>query len=76
MPAVKLAHFEIDKDFKYTSSPVPNWRYGESIESTPEGRAWAEGEKSGWTVIDPSEETARYLIYLIYVTLNLRITLQ
>ncbi|PPQ88533.1 hypothetical protein CVT25_009913 [Psilocybe cyanescens] len=59
MPAVQLPPFDLNKGFKYTSSPVPTWRYGQSIESTPEGKAWAEGEKAGWTVIDPTKETAR-----------------
>ncbi|KAH9477470.1 hypothetical protein JR316_0009686 [Psilocybe cubensis] len=66
MPAEKLAQFDHEKGFEYTTSPVPNWRYGESIQSSSEGKAWAEGEKLGWTVIDPSEETTRRM-YAIMV---------
>ncbi|KAF8906802.1 hypothetical protein CPB84DRAFT_1813712 [Gymnopilus junonius] len=45
-----------DFDFKYTASPNPGWTYGQGIEATPEGRAWAEGESAGWTVIETAKE--------------------
>ncbi|KAF5318421.1 hypothetical protein D9619_010923 [Psilocybe cf. subviscida] len=48
-------------EFRYTESPNPNWTYGQRIESTEQGREWAEGEKQGWTVIDTSKADKRQL---------------
>ncbi|PPQ91595.1 hypothetical protein CVT25_013693 [Psilocybe cyanescens] len=55
----QLPPFEKNKGFKMCTSPNPNWTYGQHIEETPEGRAWAEGEKAGWTVVDTSKEETR-----------------
>ncbi|KDR68334.1 hypothetical protein GALMADRAFT_146302 [Galerina marginata CBS 339.88] len=52
----ELPPFVPTTGFKYTASPNPTWTYGQGIEATPEGQAWAEGEKAGWTVIDASTE--------------------
>jgi flavin reductase (DIM6/NTAB) family NADH-FMN oxidoreductase RutF len=57
----ELPPFVFTKEFKYTASPNPGWTYGQGIETTPEGRAWAEGEKAGWKVIDASKEEPRKL---------------
>ncbi|KAI0073583.1 hypothetical protein K474DRAFT_1627341 [Panus rudis PR-1116 ss-1] len=38
--------------FEYTNSPNPGFTYGQKVDSTPEGKAWVEGEKDGWTDID------------------------
>lgn len=57
----ELPSFVPTKEFKYTASPNPGWTYGQGIETTPSGRAWAEGEKAGWTVIDASAEDPRKL---------------
>ncbi|KAF9057199.1 hypothetical protein BJ165DRAFT_15538 [Panaeolus papilionaceus] len=48
-----------------TTSPNPSWGYGQRIESSPAGKAWAEGEKEGWTVIDPQTEDRRRLYLLL-----------
>jgi len=56
MSSQDLPSFTPTKEFKFTTSPNPGWTYGQSIEATPEGRAWIEGEKAGWTVIDTAKE--------------------
>lgn len=42
--------------FKYTLPPNPSFHYGQSVDSTPQGKEWVEGEKDGWKVIDTSKE--------------------
>ncbi|KAF8970414.1 hypothetical protein BDZ97DRAFT_1791252 [Flammula alnicola] len=54
-----LPPFDHTSEFKYTASPNPGWTFGQGIQATPEGRAWAEGEKEGWTVVDTSTEESR-----------------
>ncbi|KAF8167425.1 hypothetical protein B0H34DRAFT_16438 [Crassisporium funariophilum] len=61
MMTSKLPEFVPAKGFKYTASPNPGWTYGQGVESTPEGRAWAEGEKAGWKTIDTSTADPRQL---------------
>jgi hypothetical protein len=45
----------------YTEPPQPEWTYGQGIEATADGRAWAEGEKAGWKTIDTATEDPRFL---------------
>ncbi|KDR69442.1 hypothetical protein GALMADRAFT_145487 [Galerina marginata CBS 339.88] len=54
-----LPQYVPTQGFKYTAAPNPGWTYGQSIDATPEGRAWADGEKEGWTVVDGSTEDPR-----------------
>jgi hypothetical protein len=42
--------------FQYTDPENTSWTWGKSVESTPEGKAWADGEKEGWQVIDTAKE--------------------
>jgi hypothetical protein len=49
--------------FTYTEPPQPEWTYGQGIEATADGRAWAaEGEKAGWKTIDTAKEDPRFLL--------------
>ena len=48
-------------EFKYTTPPHPEWTYGQGIEATAYGRAWAEGEKAGWKTIDTATEDPRFV---------------
>ncbi|CAA7267220.1 unnamed protein product [Cyclocybe aegerita] len=54
-----LPPFVPTKEFKYSAPPNPGWTYGQGIEATEDGRAWAEGEKAGWKVVDISKEDPR-----------------
>ena len=47
--------------FTKTEPPHPGWTYGQGVDATAEGRAWAEGEKAGWKTIDPATEDIRFL---------------
>lgn len=58
--SANLPPFE-PSEFRYTASPNPDWTYGQRIESTEQGKEWAEGEKQGWTVIDTSKADKRSL---------------
>lgn len=42
--------------FEYTLPPNPHFTYGQGVDSTPNGKAWLEGEEEGWKVINPSIE--------------------
>jgi len=55
----ELPPFKHTKQFTYTTSPNPEWTFGQDIEVTHEGREWVEGEKAGWKVIDTSKEDPR-----------------
>ncbi|PPQ65121.1 hypothetical protein CVT24_003012 [Panaeolus cyanescens] len=46
-------------EYKLTTSPNPTWKFGQPVESSPEGQAWLEGEKAGWTVIDTQKDDRR-----------------
>ncbi|KAH9477469.1 hypothetical protein JR316_0009685 [Psilocybe cubensis] len=61
MSSEELPAFEKNKGFKVCTSPNPEWTYGQRVEETPEGKAWVEGEKAGWTVVDTSKEETRRL---------------
>ncbi|KAJ8519259.1 hypothetical protein ONZ45_g3799 [Pleurotus djamor] len=52
-------------DFEYTTPPNPNWRFGEQVESSDEGKAWLAGETNGWSVIDTSKIEPRNLYKLM-----------
>ena len=47
---------------QYVEPPNPSWTFGQKVEATPEGRAFMEGEKQGWTSIDPAEQSAAYVV--------------
>jgi len=49
--------------FRYTEPPHPEWTYGQGVEATANGRAWAEGEKAGWKTIDTATEDPRFVIF-------------
>ena len=49
----------------YTEPPQPDWTYGQGIELTADGRAWAEGEKAGWKTIDTATEDPRFYVHFI-----------
>jgi hypothetical protein len=55
-----LPLYNRDAGFKYTESPNPDWKYGESIDVTLLGKEWAEGEKMGWKHVDPATENPMY----------------
>ena len=46
--------------FTFTEPPQPEWTYGQGIEATADGRAWAEGEKAGWKTIDTATDDPRF----------------
>ncbi|KAF9484822.1 hypothetical protein BDN70DRAFT_872072 [Pholiota conissans] len=62
-----LPPFSPTTEFTFTESPNPGWKHGQSVETTPEGQAWMEGEKAGWTVLDTSKEEMRK-IYSVLVS--------
>lgn len=41
---------------QYFKPPNPTWGWGQKVNTTPEGKAWVEGEKEGWTVVDTATE--------------------
>ncbi|KAH9916922.1 uncharacterized protein B0H18DRAFT_48949 [Fomitopsis serialis] len=42
--------------YQSTLSPNPQWTYGQKTADTPAGKAWMEGEKAGWKVVDTAKE--------------------
>lgn len=59
MADTSLPAFNRETHSKYTESPNPTFSYGQRVDATEEGKKWVEGEKAGWTVVDPSKEEAR-----------------
>jgi hypothetical protein len=60
MSSSRLPPFNHTDRLQYTEPPNPEWRYGESIYTTPIGKEWADGEKQGWKHIDASTENSGY----------------
>lgn len=48
--------FDRSLSLKFTQTPNPQWTYGQQLDATPEGKAWLEGEKAGWKVVDTEKE--------------------
>lgn len=53
---MSLPTFDRELGSKYTRPPNPSWSWCQKIDSTPDGRAWMEGEKQGWKTIVAAEE--------------------
>ncbi|CAL1704539.1 unnamed protein product [Somion occarium] len=45
-----------ESTFQYTQPPNPSFKFGQKVDATPEGKAWADGEKEGWKVIETDKE--------------------
>ena len=59
MADTPLPTFNRETHAKYTESPNPGFTYGQKVDATEDGKKWLEGEKAGWTVVDPSKEESR-----------------
>ena len=59
MADTTLPAFSRETLAKYTESPNPTFSYGQKVDATEDGKKWLEGEKAGWTVVDPSKEDAK-----------------
>ncbi|KAF9809018.1 hypothetical protein IEO21_07643 [Rhodonia placenta] len=57
--------FDRSRGFKFTQTPNPQWTYGQQLDATPEGRAWLEGKKDGWKVVDTEKEDPMKLYALM-----------
>ncbi|GJE94216.1 flavin reductase family protein [Phanerochaete sordida] len=53
---MSLPSYPADHSSQYFESPNPSFTYGTPADSTPAGKAWVEGEKEGWTVVDTATE--------------------
>lgn len=42
--------------FEYSLPPDPEFQLGQDVGHTEQGKAWLEGEKEGWKVIDTTIE--------------------
>ena len=54
--ASDLPPFNASYTYQSTTSPNPQWTYGKKIGDTQAGKAWLEGEKEGWKVVDTASE--------------------
>jgi hypothetical protein len=61
MSSSELPPFEHTATFKYTEPPNAQWNYGDGVDTTTAGRAWAEGEKEGWKHIDAATASPMYV---------------
>ncbi|EPS95779.1 hypothetical protein FOMPIDRAFT_1131754 [Fomitopsis schrenkii] len=61
-----LGPYDHAAEARFTVPPNPEWSFGQPIDTTPEGRAWMEGAKEGWKVIDTEKEdpTAMYKLMI------------
>ena len=62
-----LPAFNHETRAKYTESPNPTFSYGQKVDATQDGKKWVEGEKAGWTVVDPSKEEPQSVAYVLVV---------
>lgn len=62
----ELPPFNPASSLKYTQSPNPSWKYGETCsENSALGTEWVEGEKQGWKVVDTATENPGKLYALM-----------
>ena len=61
MSTPELSSFAEETHSKYTTPPNPTFTYGQDVDATEAGRAWLEGEKAGWKVVDASTEDTAYV---------------
>ncbi|EPT00533.1 hypothetical protein FOMPIDRAFT_1036692 [Fomitopsis schrenkii] len=54
--AADLPPFNTSYAYQSTASPNSQWSYGKKIGDTPTGKAWTEGDKEGWKVVDTASE--------------------
>ncbi|TFY59011.1 hypothetical protein EVJ58_g6048 [Rhodofomes roseus] len=54
--AADIPPFNSSFEYRSTLSPNPQWTYGQKMADTPVGKAWLEGEKDGWKVVDTATE--------------------
>lgn len=55
----KLPDFVPSADFTYTEQPIPDWKFGQRVDSTEEGRKWLESGKEGWKTFHTSSVSVR-----------------
>ncbi|KAI0310929.1 hypothetical protein OF83DRAFT_815123 [Amylostereum chailletii] len=60
-----LPPFNLFASLNYTASPVAEWIPGQPVDSTSEGKAWLDGEKEGWKLVDTSVENTRSVYSLM-----------
>lgn len=48
----ELPPFAVGTKPKFTERPVPGWKYGQKVDTTPEGKEWVEGESAGFKFVD------------------------
>ncbi|KAJ8072813.1 hypothetical protein PM082_016372 [Marasmius tenuissimus] len=60
-----LPPFNNDAAFVRTQPPNPEYKFGDRLSATEEGRRWLEGEKMGWKTFDTSKESAKDLYPLL-----------
>lgn len=63
MSSSEIPPFDHSVGYKLTETPNPSWTWGDRVETTAEGKAWADGEKEGWKVVDGAEEDPRCVYF-------------
>ncbi|KAH9830591.1 uncharacterized protein C8Q71DRAFT_862343 [Rhodofomes roseus] len=63
--AADIPPFNSSFEYRSTLSPNPQWTYGTKVADTPVGKAWLEGEKDGWKVVDTATEDKLKLYQLM-----------
>lgn len=53
--------YNAEGTFQYTKAPNPNWKFGDKLDATAQGKAWIEGENAGWKHIDTSAEDPAFV---------------
>lgn len=53
---MSLPPYPAEHSSQYFERPNPQFTYGTPVDATPQGKAWVEGEKEGWTVVDTATE--------------------
>ena len=63
MAAPARPAFKTEPAFHYTQAPNTEWKLGEGLSrETKIGKEWVEGEKQGFTTIDPAVVSPGYVL--------------
>ncbi|KAH0839452.1 hypothetical protein J3R83DRAFT_242 [Lanmaoa asiatica] len=64
---MSLPPFDRNNQPKFTEALNPTWSYCQTVDSTPAGREWLEGEEQGWKIINTAEHD-RLKLYTLMIS--------
>lgn len=56
MSSSQLPSYDHSKGIQFTEPPHSGWKFGQKIDSTPDGKEWVEKGKDGFKIIETANE--------------------